>query len=103
MRPGTPTVAVNCSGGRIKKPLYRKPPRPVKTVTPDVVEERVRREKLNAVTMDGKITEALPNAMVTAELNNGLLVLGHSAERCASTTSEFCLGIAWWSSCRRMI
>ena len=52
-----------------KKPQYRKPPRPVKLVSPDTTEERVRRENPNAVTMDGKVTEALPNAMFTVELS----------------------------------
>ena len=60
-----------------KKPQYRKPPRPVKPVSPDTTEERVRRENPNAVTMDGKVTEALPNAMFTVELDNGHSVLGH--------------------------
>jgi translation initiation factor IF-1 len=60
-----------------KKPQYRKPPRPVKLVSPDTTEERVRRENPNAVTMDGKVTEALPNAMFTVELENGHSVLGH--------------------------
>ena len=60
-----------------KKPQYRKPPRPVKLVLPDTTEERVRRENPNAVTMDGKVTEALPNAMFTVELENGRSVLGH--------------------------
>ena len=60
-----------------KKPQYRKPPRPVKPVSPATTEERVRRENPNAVTMDGKVTEALPNAMFTVELENGHAVLGH--------------------------
>jgi translation initiation factor IF-1 len=60
-----------------KKPQYRKPPRPVKPVSPDTTEERMRRENPNAVTMDGKVTEALPNAMFTVELENGQAVLGH--------------------------
>ena len=60
-----------------KKPQYRKPPRPVKLGSPDTTEERVRRENPNAVTMDGKVTEALPNAMFTVELENGRSVLGH--------------------------
>jgi len=49
----------------------------VKLVSPDTTEERVRRENPNAVTMDGKVTEALPNAMFTVELENGRSVLGH--------------------------
>lgn len=61
-----------------KKQQYRKPPRPVKPAAPtDVTEERVRRENPNAVTMDGRVTEALPNAMFTVELENGHSVLGH--------------------------
>ena len=60
-----------------KKPQYRKPPRPVKPVSPDTTEERVRRENPNAVSMDGKVTEALPNAMVPVQLENGHAVLGH--------------------------
>jgi translation initiation factor IF-1 len=49
----------------------------VKPVSPDTTEERMRRENPNAVTMDGKVTEALPNAMFTVELENGQAVLGH--------------------------
>src|SRR5215207_703337 len=64
-------------GALAKKPQYRKPPRPVKLVIPDTTEERVRRENPNAVTMDGKVMEALPNAMFTVELENGHSVLGH--------------------------
>ena len=61
-----------------KKQQYRKPPRPVKAPTPaDATEERVRRENPNAVTMDGRVVEALPNAMFTVELENGHSVLGH--------------------------
>ena len=62
-----------------KKPQYRKPPRQVKLVAPDTTEERVRRENPNAVTMDGKVTEALPNAMFKVELENGHTVLAHSS------------------------
>ena len=60
-----------------KKPQYRKPPRPVKPAAPDATEERVRRENPNAVTMDGRVVEALPNAMFTVELENGHKVLAH--------------------------
>jgi translation initiation factor IF-1 len=61
-----------------KKQQYRKPPRPVKAPAPaDAIEERVRRENPNAVTMDGRVVEALPNAMFTVELENGHSVLGH--------------------------
>lgn len=59
-----------------KKPAYRKPPRPVK---PPVVptEERPRRENPDALSVEGKIVDALPNAMFTVELENGHNVLGH--------------------------
>jgi translation initiation factor IF-1 len=60
-----------------KKPRYRQPSRPVTPVVPDASEERVRRENPNAVTMDGKGVEALPNAMFTVERDNGHAVLGH--------------------------
>ena len=50
-----------------KKPQYRKPPRPVKPVSPDTTEERVHRENPNAVTIDGNVTEALTNAMFPVE------------------------------------
>jgi translation initiation factor IF-1 len=59
-----------------KKPQYRKP-RPVQPVSEETTEESVLRENPNAVTMDGKVTEALPNAMFTVELENGHSVLGH--------------------------
>jgi translation initiation factor IF-1 len=49
----------------------------VKLVTFDTTEERVRRENPNAVTMDRKVTEVLPNAMFTVDLENGHSVLGH--------------------------
>jgi hypothetical protein len=48
-------------------PWYRKPPRAVNPATPDPGEERERRDNLNAVTMDGSVVEALPNAMLTVE------------------------------------
>jgi translation initiation factor IF-1 len=37
----------------------------------------VRRENPNALALDGKITEAVPNAMFTLDLDNGHSVLGH--------------------------
>jgi translation initiation factor IF-1 len=60
-----------------KKTQYRKPPRPAPPPVSAVPEERVRRENPNAITMDGKVVEALPNAMFTVELDNGHSVLGH--------------------------
>jgi translation initiation factor IF-1 len=60
-----------------KKPQYRKPFRPTPPPAPVAPEERARRENPNAITMDGKVVEALPNAMFTVELDNGHSVLGH--------------------------
>jgi translation initiation factor IF-1 len=40
-------------------------------------EERPRRQDPNAIAVDGKVTEALPNAMFNVELENGHSVLGH--------------------------
>jgi translation initiation factor IF-1 len=61
-----------------KKPAYRKSVRPThKTVTP--TEERPRRQDPDAITVDGRVVEALPNAMFTVELENGHNVLGHLA------------------------
>jgi translation initiation factor IF-1 len=86
-----------------KKPQYRKPPRPVKPVSPDTTEERMRRENPNAVTMDGKVTEALPNAMFTVELENGQAVLGHLGGKMRKHYIRVLPGIGSWPSCRRMI
>ena len=59
-----------------KKPAYRKPPRPTKApVVP--TEERPRRQDPDALAVDGKVVDALPNAMFTIELENGHNVLGH--------------------------
>ncbi len=64
-----------------KKSTYRRPPRPVrKPATPATpTEERPRRQDPDAITVDGRVTEALPNAMFTVELENGHHVLGHLA------------------------
>ena len=65
-----------------KKPQYRRPARPVKTPapgTPGAPPERVRREDPDAITVNGRITDALPNAMFRVELENGHSVLGHLA------------------------
>ena len=62
-----------------KKPAYRKP---VRTVTPapgTVVEERPRRTDPDAIAVDGKVVDALPNAQFTVELENGHNVLAHLA------------------------
>lgn len=57
-----------------KKQQYRKPPTPAPAPT---TEARPRRENPNAVTVDGRVVEALPNAMFTVELDGGQTVLGH--------------------------
>ena len=63
-----------------KKPAYRKPSRPAPAVVPGAVtEERPRRQNPDAITVDGKVVDALPNAMFTVELENGHSVLSHLA------------------------
>ncbi len=60
------------------KPQNRRPSRPVRPVVPPVPgEERPRRQDPNAIAVDGKVVDALPNAMFTVELENGHTVLGH--------------------------
>ena len=59
-----------------KKPQYRKPsaPKPAASTGP-----RSHQEDPNAITVEGKVVDALPNAMFTVELDNGHSVLGHLA------------------------
>lgn len=57
---------------------YRKPPRPAPTAA-TAVEERPRHLDPDAITVEGRVKEALPNAMFTVELENGHSVLGHLA------------------------
>ena len=61
-----------------KKPQYRKPFRPAPPA-PGQVEDRPRRHDPDAITADGRVKDALPNAMFTVELENGHAVLGHLA------------------------
>jgi len=61
-----------------KKPVYRKPPRPVTPAQP-TTETRGPRQNPDALAVDGKVVEALPNAMFTVELEGGQHVLGHLA------------------------
>jgi translation initiation factor IF-1 len=61
-----------------KKPQYRKPFRPTPPPTTPV-EERPRREDPDAILAEGRVKEALPNAMFRVELENGHAVLGHLA------------------------
>jgi translation initiation factor IF-1 len=62
-----------------KKPQYRKPApqRPAPAAT--AVEERPRRQNPDAIAVDGKVVEALPNAMFRVELDSGYTVLAHLA------------------------
>ena len=57
-----------------KKQQYRKPP--VRSAAPAApTEERVRRENPDAITVVGRVIDALPNAMFTVELDSGHKVL----------------------------
>ena len=61
-----------------KKPTYRKPSRPAPANPANApAPERTPREDPNALAVDGKIVDALPNAMFSVELINGQTVLGH--------------------------
>jgi translation initiation factor IF-1 len=61
-----------------RKPQYRKPPsRSAVPATP--TEERPRRQDPDAITVDGRVKDALPNAMFMVELENGHTVLSHLA------------------------
>jgi len=74
------TIALIIHGGcsLAKKPAYRKPVRPAAPGT-TVVEERPRRQDPDAITVDGRVKDALPNAMFMVELENGHSVLSHLA------------------------
>ncbi len=61
-----------------RKTQYRKPPRPA-PVPAAPTEERPRRENPDAITVDGRVVDALPNAMFTVALENGHTVLSHLA------------------------
>lgn len=62
-----------------KKPAYR-PARPARPVTPGApTEERPRRQDPDAISVEGKVVDALPNAQFTVELENGHRVLAHLA------------------------
>jgi translation initiation factor IF-1 len=66
-----------------KKPPARRPaPRtatPAATTTPTT--EGPRRTNPDAIAVEGRIVEALPNAMFKVELENGHEVLGHLGGR----------------------
>jgi translation initiation factor IF-1 len=57
-----------------KKPQYQSR-KPVRPATP--TEERPRRENPDAITLDGRVIDALPNAMFTVELENDHTVLSY--------------------------
>jgi len=60
-----------------RKTVYRKPPakKPIGVVT----EERGPRSNPDAIAVEGRVRDALPNAMFTVELESGQAVLGHLA------------------------
>lgn len=58
-----------------KKQQYRKPFKPAAPAAP--TEERTRRENPDAITIDGKVIDALPNAMFMVELENEHKVLSY--------------------------
>ena len=61
-----------------KKPQYRRPPRPA-PVPVGPSDERPRRQNPDAINVDGRVLDAVPNAMFTVELENGHNVLSHLA------------------------
>jgi translation initiation factor IF-1 len=80
---GSPTRGVLKSTDHRRLPLakktqYRRPPRPAAPPTSDT-EERPRRQDPDAITVEGRVVDALPNAMFTVELDNGHSVLSHLA------------------------
>jgi translation initiation factor IF-1 len=65
-----------------RRPAFRRPAKPAKPGAPPTpgapgTEDRRRRENPDAIAVDGRIVDALPNAMFTVELDNGHSVLGH--------------------------
>lgn len=59
-----------------KKSNYRKPSRPAPAGT-TTTEERPRRQNPDAISVEGRVVEALPNAMFIVEMENGHKVLSH--------------------------
>ena len=57
-------------------PPPRKPPRAFHRVDAPA-DEPARRENPDAIAVNGRVVDALPNAMFTVELGNGHAVLGH--------------------------
>lgn len=61
-----------------RKPQYRRPTGPARPAPPPT-DERPRRVDPDAISVEGRVIDALPNAMFTVELENGHTVLGHLA------------------------
>ena len=61
------------------RPQHRRPTRPARPAPPPgtVTEERPRRQDPNAIAVDGRVVDALPNAMFTVELENEHTVLSY--------------------------
>ena len=51
--------------------------KPARAIVPPTGEERPRRENPDAITVDGRVIDALPNAMFTVELENQHTVLSY--------------------------
>jgi len=60
-----------------RKTVYRKPP--AKKPSGVGTEERGPRTNPDAIAVEGRVRDALPNAMFTVELESGQAVLGHLA------------------------
>jgi translation initiation factor IF-1 len=56
-----------------KRPQQHKPANPATTAAPATP----RRTRDDVITMDGVVTDALPNALFNIELENGHHILGH--------------------------
>jgi len=61
-----------------KKPVYRRPTHPARPAT-TTTERGPRRENPDTIAVEGKVVDALPNAMFTVELDSGHTVLSHLA------------------------
>lgn len=62
-----------------KKPQYRRNSRPAATTTTAPSDRGPRRSNPDTIIVEGRVTDALPNAMFTVALDNGHTVLSHLA------------------------
>jgi translation initiation factor IF-1 len=62
-----------------KRPQYRKPVQQKSPSQATTVEDRPLRQSEDAIAVEGKVTEALPNTMFRVQLENGHMVLAHLA------------------------